>query len=471
MTNNANTVAILSGGSSYFFNDGTAAPTDYTGANSPWTNAVGSCYVLANNTTAGPIWVPQAPVAQMIYSGGPPFAIGRKPVLRAFDTVTEQIGIQLNATTKDNAIFLLRQLRQVLNTATYSLPAVLSVKGGTNTGYAEIFSADIQESALYLNETTGKWRAAIAWTRSPLFGVSSLATLVNGATMTNRGTSTNPNIQALGALTGDLVNEGQPLNIKLVKPSGTSAPSHFYFATVVSRVYTAIATGAFTTASTALPGTTIGTITPSITSALTNDAIKARFVGRVKTLTNPSHAIVSVRVYTSGAGFIWQSKWIPLLTDTTGQYVDFGAMDLSFFQIPIATAITLSADILLRSADGTSVTLTLDYMEFLLYYDFCYADFTTSMSSGEALFLDQAQNRSGGGWLPMQRARAYYGTSVSVFDPTIPGIIVGDPPLARPNTSLYVAWRGTLDGAHVATETSTVTVTHAPLYYTVRGGA
>jgi hypothetical protein len=242
-----NTIWIISGGTNYYLSGGANTQTVYAGSGTPWTSEATSPYELSLND-ATPIWIPTPAPANVLYSGGPPFAIGRQPAYRSFDTITEQVGIQMRATTKDNAIALLRQLRKALNPS--ALPAVLAVTGGTNTGYTEIYSADVTERPSYLSEPDGIFRAVITWTRAPFFGLLSAGEmLVNAVTMNNTGTGTPDNVESLGTGSGDLINEGSPLNISLTPGSGTIG--QLYAASVLSRTYTTSGAAAYSTSATA----------------------------------------------------------------------------------------------------------------------------------------------------------------------------------------------------------------------------
>jgi hypothetical protein len=147
---------LISGGANYHLAGGSALQTPYSGSGTPWTAQTTSPYELSLNDATGNIWVPLAAPAQAIYGGGPPFRIGQSLVTKSWANVTETVGVQLRATTHNNAVFLLRQLRQILNTALYSVPCVLAVQpdGSTNIAYYEIYNADIQELPNYVYETT-----------------------------------------------------------------------------------------------------------------------------------------------------------------------------------------------------------------------------------------------------------------------------------------------------------------------------
>src|SRR5262249_27246940 len=128
---------------------------------------------------------------------------------------------------------------------------IVTPQGATNIMYAEIYSATVQEDVTWLNPTGGfgEFHATITWTRSPFFGmVSAGETLLNGVTFTNTGTGVNNNTQAFATGSGDLIYEGQPLNIFTNVYSQTAA--RFYLGSVKSRTYDTTSAGAYSTTST-----------------------------------------------------------------------------------------------------------------------------------------------------------------------------------------------------------------------------
>ena len=74
-----NTVWLVSGGTSYYLSGGGSGQTAYAGSGTPWTAESTTPYELSLND-AVPIWVPTPAPATVLYSGGPPFVKGRRPV-------------------------------------------------------------------------------------------------------------------------------------------------------------------------------------------------------------------------------------------------------------------------------------------------------------------------------------------------------------------------------------------------------
>lgn len=461
---NANTVAIVSEGTTYYFWDASGTRTPYAGSGTPWTSAATSPYTLSNTNDD---WVPTPAEPVLINAGGPPFSIGRQPLYVGYDTIADTIGVQLYATTKDNAIFLLNQLRQILGTALFSTPPLLSVKSGTNTGYCEIVSARVAEMPTYIDEGTGSmWRAIMTIIRAPFFSPAAMTTLLSGVTITNRGTSTNPNIRALGALTGDLVYEGMPLNIK-ADPGASMLGQYWYFATVYQRTYAAT-TATKTTSSTAGEVAYTDTSTTGIT-----DAARARNGLRLRTILRLSamSAKAQLQFYLLGKTslqILWRGPWVSGNATTTTQ------VDLTPQGVPldlIRRAEISSGDvgigILVRSTDGTSVTVTNVSIEYLLYYTFCRIDTTTEVGAANFDFLqiEQAQNLNGTAFVPSRGSAFTVTSGAGIADIAD---VRGTLPRAYSGASLYMSWLYATY-QYIATDTATVTVKLLPLYRSVRG--
>jgi hypothetical protein len=395
-----NTVAIISEGVTYFLSG--PGTTNYTGSGTLWTVESTSPYTLSLNDATGGIWVPTPAPAQVIYGGGPPFSLGKRPLYSGYDTLTEDVGLQLNASTKDTAIALLNQLRNALMTARFSLPPILSIKGGTNTDYYEIYSAHMPENRLYLSEPEGQWRTVITWVRSPIAGMATLTTLQNGITVTNSGTGANNNTRSLSTLTGDLQYEGEPLNIKLDPVAGGS---YFYFATVYQRVYSVAGAGTTTTSSTSGVAA-FNDATANITDpARTRNGLRLRVMLRCTTIS--AKAQVQVRLIGNGSSEnIWIGPWVAPNATTTAQIdVTPQGVPLDFIRRALLTTGDVNVGLVLRSSDGTSVSVNVHSCEYILYYTFCRIDVSSAsnqIGTGGLDFLqiEQAQNLNGTAFLP-----------------------------------------------------------------------
>lgn len=461
-----NVVSILSEGVSYYLSGSTK--TNYTGTGTPWTAETTTPYRLSLND-GSPIWVPQPSPARLVMSGG-------ILVDQSYDTIVESVGVQMYANSADNAIALLRQLRQVLNTALWSLPPLLVIQGGTNTAYYEIYGADVVETASYITEgsaTNIVIRATITWTRAAHGGVASLTTLQSGITVTNSGTGANNNTRALGALTGDLIYDGMPLNIKFA-PASAGSRYRFTFATVYQRTYVTAISGSDTTSSTTgVPAWT------DTTAALTNPA-RTRNGLRLKVLLRCTSISAKARVrltITNGAGTstFWEGPWVASPGSTGVCQIDITpqGVALDFVRRAMFESGDLSFILYIKSTDGTSITVNTHSVEYLLAYTFCRlssGSIAISTSNSSFVAIEQAQNLNGTAYVPcIGTAQAGIDTAGTDF-PYTPISKYGTLPRAISGASLYFSWTDT-NGDHANTDTATVTTQLLPLYQTLRGGS
>jgi len=459
-----NTIYLISGGVNYYLSGGAPTQTPYNGSGTPWTSEATTPYELSLNDATGSIYVPQPAPVQTTYSGGPPFMNNRVPVTQSYDTIIESVGIQLKATdgapnAKDNAISLLRQLRQILNTALYSRPCVLVIQGGTNAGYYEVLAADVPENALYLSEPDGHWRATITWTRTAHATKSSLDTLLNAVTFTNIGDTSNndKDFLQLGTINGDLASSGngQPMRVTLDTPS-TSGAFVGYVSVAKSRLYDAVATAISTTSTSGVDVT--GT---QLTNISDDEATSIRFIGR---FASPSSNLeVQAVASINGAQTIYSSEWF--LTGTAnGTYIDFGYIKLPR-NLRRGKAVTIQCTIRARSTNGASATATLSYIEIVQYYTWLKIPSITFISTSYQIDIVGADSSVGGYVREIAPEFAYLSTggTATAIVPTI-----GTFPRAYAGAGLYLAW--TWAGIHTTTATfDDVTAQSAALYQTVRG--
>lgn len=470
----ANNSRLISGGANYFIEGG----AEYTGSGTPWTVVTTSPYELAMNDVAGPPWTPQAATRQEVYGGGPPFRNGQSLIYDSYGNVIETLVIQCRANSHDNAVFLLQQLRKILNTALFSAPCVLAVQpnGATNAVYFEIYGADVQEHPGFVNEEAANVaagsalvRAVVTWRRSPHGGSAALATLFTNTTFTNNGSG---NLTSLGALTGDLIYEGQPLNLKIDGPAASSTNvDTIWLASAHSRAKT---THTSATGSTTTSTSVHSTATIDATPLLANRGIDLAIFVRFSSVTAGNKALFSMQVTTDDAKVITpQTAWSPMPVTSGTTMVYAGTFSLDGQRIPLATAITLEYTFWVKSTDGTTVAYTVDYTESVFAYT--VAEITQNAASSLAygngdglLYVTSAQNLNGQAWFPLTPTRVYRALSAGVnvsYTPTLRG----EAPRAFSGASLWAAWTGTL-AVHTTTDTLRVTPTHAPQYVSLRGG-
>jgi hypothetical protein len=458
-------VYLISGGTNYYLSGSTV--NRYTGSGTPWTAEATSPYRLSLNDGT-PIWVPTQTPAAPIWGGGPPFRNGQALIYRTFPNQTESVGIQMYANSADNAAALLRQLRQILNTALYSVPCILAIQTGTNTAYYEIYTADVQEITSYLtlgSSTVHEVRATITWTRSFAGGrLSSGETLINGATFTNTGTGANNNTQAFSTGAGDFIYDGSPLNLAITKGSTINA-TKYYMASVKTRTYTADGASYSTT----LDGELKASITFSGADFASNAALKPRIMIRVASATSNLRLRYNIAYSTSVVNTFADSPWVyPTDSGSGTTLLDMGTFEPSFLRRTRGGTGSIVVRILYSSTDGGSASATLSYVELLSYYTFCTVATNVSVTSTVGQYMDTFMERSNRPALPLDYPISY-GATASTGALLGNNTIRGTAPKYYSGASLYLGW--TVGGAHSTSETFTVSATHAPLYHTLRGNS
>lgn len=459
----ASNTRLISGGTSYYL---AGRKTAYTGSGTPWTAQATTPFDLSLND-ATPIWTPAPAPGVPIFGGGPPFRLGRSLVMKSYDVVTETVGIQLRASSFDNACALLRLLRQILNTSFVSSPCILAVQpdGSTNTTYFEIYHADVTETPSYLMENNASgaiFRATITWTRS-IGSAGALATAINAVSMRNRSTLSPDDVESLGALTGELINEGQPLNLTIAPAASADIKSTTFLATIYERVNASAAESKTTTTFTGYTA-----LTPTITNAR-NRNLKIRILARFDTFTNPSKIRLHVEAGVGSVTYTSPEQALPVST-ATSTLMDFGYLSVTPMRSVAASTLTLSVNFFLHSSDGTSVTARLDYAEILLYYTF--ATVMGETLSGQQMVVEQANDYNVNSIVVPTAAPRVYRTTSGGGEVISTHTYRGQLPRAINGASLYLAWRSgaTADTTHDTTDTATVTAQNLALYHTLRGG-
>lgn len=457
---------LISGGTTYYLEGG----GEYAGSGTPWTVVSTSPYEIAMNDVAGSMYTPLAATRQEVYGGGPPFRNGQSLIYDSYGNVTETLVIQCRATSHDNAATLLQQLRRILNTALFSTPCQLVIQpnGATNAVYFDIYGADVQEDARFINQEAGATvaghaliRAVVTWRRSPHGGpLSSGETLINAATFNDTGTGSPDNVEAFSTGTGELINEGGPLNIKFRPTTAASNPTTIYLASINTRNYVA-STLSSTTALTTFQSMG-GPSIPNSALLLTNRGLKVRVIGRFSAMSANAELCLQYGQGQQTRGVI------PGVGNAT--LVDFGQLAFpDLFLASVATTAPFGFTMLVRSTNGSAVAVTLGYVEMLFYYDFCKIAFTSGIdvSLSEYLYIDSFVIKSGYGALPRPRANAWIYSSADL--PNYACVLRGTPPRYYSGASLYVAWTKTAGDLHATTYAAAVSAFHAPLFKTLRG--
>lgn len=474
----ANQSRLVSGGTNYYLEGG----GKYTGSGTPWTSVSTSPYSYAMNDVAGSVYTPMAAQRQEVYGGGPPFRNGQTLIYDTYGNVTETLTIQCRGSSHDNAVFLLQQLRRILNTALFSTPCVLAYQpnGATNAVYFEIYGADVQEDPRFTNQEAGAGaagnalvRAVVTWRRSPHGTLLTTGeTVLSALTFTNTGTGANNNTQAFSAGSGDMLYEGQPLNISIKPGNNTTGVRRTYLGSVLSRTYSTTGAGALSTTNTSGAGLA-NLATWAITSKLTNAAVRARVMLRFSTAPT-ANLQMRLNVYlTSSAYDQFNTPWVSAtepFTSDQHKLVDMGSFPIDLVRqngvvtTPTISAITLEG----RSTDGLTASATLTYSEYLLYYDWCRIDTLNAYNADgvDTLYIDQYRETSGEPCTPWPNGEAFVSEASSGF--LIRGDVRGRLPRYFSGASLYVAWVNT-SGNHTTSHTATVSARVSPLWKTLRG--
>lgn len=465
-----------------YLHSGSASTASYNGSGSPWTSASTTPFSLGNNSRTGSQWTPTAPPPESVYQGGPPFQDGQRLVLAARPNVEEVIPIQARATSIDNKIALLNLLRKA-NTGLFYGPIVLTWQpnDATNpTGYL-ITEMSVQELAGAIHEERGRdiLRCQLTITRLPwggrfagvnAFGLSFENIINNGI----------DNAAAFVAPKGDIPHEGLPLNIRLnVTDVTTNGIAKLWMGAIHDRTRSA-ASGSSTTTSTS--GVTLATINSvDVYSALTTTNANLRFMVACSSVN--ANTEIAVEVYLpgpSGDTFLWRSPYVPAY-DAAGNVVttlfdtgDAPITDLlrSHLRSGISTVATLKVLILVRSATGSAVAVTANYLETIWYYTWMRLDESGPGNDGtNAIDLIITQFRSQANYpaLPDAPPVAVLVHGNGTGDPIVarPLAEVGSYPRIYPSSKLYIAWVDYLGGQ--PNDEVEATVSYAPLYLTHRG--
>jgi hypothetical protein len=458
-------VRIISQGTTYYLVNSSGVPT----AGGAATGVSTTPYSLNVRE-----WTLTAAPGSPIVSGGPPFRIGSELIMRGYDTVTETITVNIAASSNDNAVALLQQLRRILNPAVVGVPALLfwQPNTGTNPVYFEILAADVQELGRQQNIALGytNVQCQVTWLRSPFGGrITTPETLASGVVFNNGGAS--GNVITLSAGAGELANEGQPLNMRYLNNTGTADTGALWVASIHDRRRD---TSSGTLATSSTTGV-LGAITASddIATAFTRRGLKLRLFVMA---TVSSNAQCRIEVYGNGA-----TSFTPLIvspwygsTGGVAALLDSGAVNLwPLMRRTIGSSANyfILAYLRYRSTDGLSSSVTVGgETQRLLYYDLAVLNLTRSVTIGTGthqVALDCFPEASGVALLPYQPRGVLLGSS-SPSPQSGPVELRGTAPRYFSGCNLWLAWNRP-NGSYNPADTGLVTVTHAPLYRTLRG--
>lgn len=407
-------------------------------------------------------------------SSGPLSAAARLAYSAYPLTTEEEIPIGVEGTSHNNAQRLLGLLRSQLRRPGKRGPIVWRVRpeGALFDAYTEVYGGIVVDepgSGGIDTAHTGGYRleAAIRLTRAAFWASDTVETAIAAATsVANRPSGSPNNVTAYASLSqGELLDEGQPLNVTVAKPTSMSAAT-LYLATVESRSSQAIAN-----TKTALTSTTGSAFTAG--TAIDVSALRAKaglFVygfARLTSITNPTKIKLQLTFQSPAGSTLWAGAWVPIGSNTTAQLVDLLGTSLDAARLPGSGATQAVPVVNIKSTDGTAVTATLDTLDILLAYTVGSIDGGAGLSAGQSYQIYSAQNFAGGGWLPLPAPIA------SVVDSSTGAnirrcVTRGEMPLALSGASLWLAWVDS-GGAHTATDTTTISAQSAPLWHTLRG--
>jgi hypothetical protein len=449
----------------------------YTGSGTPWTSQSTSPFELSMNDATGNRWTPAAPQPLTTYDGAPPWALGARPLTRGYGNVTEVIGLQARANSHNNAVALLRLLRRIAGQTLRSSPILLAVQpnGATSAAYFEVYDLHVQELPAFINEeaasSTQLVRMALTLTRSPFGGRQTTAeTVVSAAAWQNRGTGTPDNILPFSTGAGDLIYEGQPLNVRLSgvndtsNGAGTGQPYRLVASTIDSVVYSTTGAGAHTNDVFFVTGASALSITPMLTKAVALRII-CRFTTNVPTAV--AFQIVDAVV---GDDIVAYVPAVTISGDSTGGVVDSGpiALDTQHLQGVTAPKVGIITEV--------TGSMTLVSTELIFYYTWLEVIWPTQggpVVTDNTYTIHTFAEQSGYACLPEPPTVAAY-TTVGATLNVRPTQIRGSYPIFLEGASLWLLLEeqdSSSGGRNVPTTTTgTVTATNAPLYATLRGG-
>lgn len=469
---------LISGGTTYYLEGG----GKYTGSGTPWTAVGTSPYQIAMNDTAGTNYTPLSPTRQEVYGGAPPFRDGQTLIYDSYGNVIETLTIQCRASTPDNAVTLLQQLRRILNTALFSAPCQLAFQpnGHTNAVYFNIYGADVQEDPRFVNDEADAAnagnaliRAVVTWRRVPHGTlITAGETVLSALTFTNTGTGSNNNTQAFSAASGDLISEGQPLNVSIKPASAGNSVRRILIGSVLNRTYSTTGAGAGSNSSTTIPATFNTLANWTLTDKLTNAGIKPRVVLRFSTAPSTNCLLRLAINYAGSTANTFYTPWVSALEPLQNERHKL--VDMGTFPIDIVrrngVLTTPAAGLVLQglSTDGISATATLGYSEYIWYYDWARIDtlFSFNADGTDQMNIDQFPEATGVPTTPWPNPAAIVSQSASSAVEI--GDVRGRLPRHFSGASLYLGWINT-SGGHTTSDTATVSARVAPQWLSLRG--
>lgn len=445
---------------SYYLSGSTR--TSYTGSGSPWTAQATTPIRIGNNETTGTPWTPKVGEQVGVYTGGRIVGVEN-------GVVTEQIPIQIYASTLDNAIAVKIRLERALNRAVSYRPSRLQVQVDTqtNVGYADVYRGTIQEHPYFINDEAGRGvlRAMMTLERSFWFGTQGSFTTatMSGTTWGNAGGATTANREFPATFLGEGEEGGVPLNIALSSFSATTMTKLFVCNrySYTNNTDSAGAASSPSTTTGALIGTTRTTSVDLGLQQMLN--LKPRVLVHFSAVASNAEVRMGVALGLQATTPQWYSPWIDPPDSAT--LVDFGTW-------PIDRAVANDQDaysifIYVRSTNGASASVTLTRNHMLTYWQFATVE-TAFDANTNGLELRSV----GGGTTNAVLDKPDFAYQLRSSGVQQSCLIRGELPRGYGFTpflgQLWMSWLGTA-GLFTTTETLTGAVTYAPTWKSFRG--
>lgn len=427
---------------------GSGLPHD--GSIDGWEDQATSPYRLSMNEATGNVWTPTIAT---------PLPYGRG--YTRYGEVQEVVGVQGYADSHDNAVTLIHRLRQFLGYTGTAPILQVQPDGATDPVYFTLGDVVVQELPQFINEEAGNFvvRFAVSWTRSPFAGrLATWDTLANATQIKNTGAATlgvgPDNVVAMTSFVGDMVTEGQPLNVTVDNAGYTAwaAPIEtLILATVIDTTSTYV-TNTSSLSTTSVAGELKATITGIPSSPLLTRAdVKGRIMAR--TTGGGASLEIQARVALGNTDPFHVGPWVQAVGDV---YLDLGPVESPLYDLTVSGSPTLQITIYARSLSGASTGGAMVSVQWLN----CLTFGKSSAMTASRFVLETFVARAARPALPMP-ARIRSSTSSAAF-----GVWRGEAPRftsSGSNAQLFVAWSG------AATEQADVTITHAPLWRSFAG--
>lgn len=415
-------------------------------------------------------WTPQSAAPLPIWGGGPPFTPGRQLAYQSYDDVTERIPLLLDATSHDDAANELQLLRQEIGLITQQYPVLLEIKpsGSTNSMHASVKNAWIQEAPdLLIVPVAGALRLHVNLmiVRSPFFGLVGPTgeTVINAQSIAGQAWTGSPDNRVnFTTGSGDLISEGQPLNLTLTNATGsTISDAEIYLGTIANMTLTSSAQSVTTSSTTGANAASGNTITVGTVLDATQ-ALKMRLLAATSSIGG-SNVEFRLKCYvgSSSPAPFYTGPWIA--PQANSWRYDAGTVPSNLFK---STGLSTMYVLLeARSTNGASASVTLSDIFVVYYYTLCkISGLASILNSTGVVHVRGFAATSGRALLPLRRAEAYLLNSGSQ---TYYGRVDGVAPVYIANGLLWL-YTATAAGLPLTT-TFTATAIQAPLWRTFRG--